>query len=105
MDEMGLHEHGKGTVRTVVRALRAALKTRVWPPIMRPARNRQNCDQALRAALKTRVWPRRVAPNHEASGEPTKLTKPRSGGSPPGRRQGLSDASGGTRRDRACRPV
>ncbi len=35
-------QHGNSTVRTVVRALRAALKTRVWPPIMRPARNRQN---------------------------------------------------------------
>ncbi len=35
-------QHGNSTVRTVVRALRGALKTRVWPPIMRPARNRQN---------------------------------------------------------------
>ena len=61
------------------------------PPHRRPGRDGAE-DQA--------------APIMRDSGYPTKLTEPRLGCSPPGRRQERREASGGTRRrDWSCRPA
>src|SRR5260370_11482877 len=64
-----------------------------WPQRPSPSPRQPLRRPGLTRRVKSESVAATSASNHEG-GYPTNLTEPRSGGSPPGRRQGLSDASG-----------